>query len=166
MSDDIWLHRSGVYTPFVKRGKAIWRPVLRRHGQPHVERPSAPKGDALSSRRFVCKAAATTDPFGRAGTGRHPLFSTLKGEPLWDSYVRTLCKRLAAKAGIEKRVHPHGLRHGWALAQVQNGTSLNAIQQLLGHRSLHTTSVYLQHIAPAAAVAEAAVKTTHLAVEP
>jgi integrase len=34
-----------------------------------------------------------------------------------DSYVRTLCKRLATKVGIEKRVHPHGLRHGWALAQ-------------------------------------------------
>jgi site-specific recombinase XerD len=96
-------------------------------------------------------------------TGRHPLFCTLRGEPLWDSYVRTLCKRLAAKAGIEKRVHPHGLRHGWALAQVQAGTSLNAIQQLLGHRSLHTTSVYLQHIAPAAAVAEATAKTAHLA---
>jgi site-specific recombinase XerD len=85
---------------------------------------------------------------------------------LWDSYVRTLCKRLAAKAGIEKRCHPHGLRHGWALAQVQAGTSLNAIQQLLGHRSLHTTSVYLQHIAPAAAVAEATAKTAHLAVAP
>ncbi len=99
-------------------------------------------------------------------TGRHPLFCTLRGEPLWDSYVRTLCKRLAAKAGIEKRVHPHGLRHGWALAQVQSGTSLNAIQQLLGHRSLHTTSVYLQHIAPAAAVAEATAKTAHLAVAP
>jgi site-specific recombinase XerD len=80
--------------------------------------------------------------------------------------VRTLCKRLAAKAGIEKRVHPHGLRHGWALAQVQSGTSLNAIQQRLGHRSLHTTSVYLLHIAPAAAVAEATAKTAHLAVRP
>jgi integrase/recombinase XerD len=99
-------------------------------------------------------------------TGRHPLFCTLKGEPLWDSYVRTLCKRLAARAGVEKRVHPHGFRHGWALAQVQSGTSLNAIQALLGHRSLHTTSTYLQHIAPAAAVAEATTKTAHLAVEP
>jgi site-specific recombinase XerD len=99
-------------------------------------------------------------------SGRPPLFCTLKGEPLWDSYVRALCKRLAAKAGIEKRVHPHGLRHGWALAQVQAGTSLNAIQQLLGHRSLHTTIVYLQHIAPAAAVAEAIGKTAHLAVQP
>jgi len=46
---------------------------------------------------------------------------------------------------------------------VQSATSLNAIQQLLGHRSRHTTTVYLQHIAPAAAVAEATAKTTHLA---
>jgi site-specific recombinase XerD len=99
-------------------------------------------------------------------TGRHPLFCTLQGEPLWDSYVRTLCKRLAVKAGVEKRVHPHGFRHGWALGQVQAGTSLNTIQQLLGHRSLHTTSVYLQHIAPAAAVAEATAKTAHLAMQP
>jgi len=99
-------------------------------------------------------------------TARHPLFCTLKGGPLWDSYVRTLCKRLAAKAGVEKRCHPHGFRHGWALGQVQAGTSLNAIQQLLGHSSLATTSVYLRNIAPAAAVAEATAKTAHLAVQP
>ena len=99
-------------------------------------------------------------------TARHPLFCTLKGQPLWDSYVRTPASGSRQKAGIEKRVHPHGLRHGWALAQVQSGTSPNAIQQLLGHRSLHTTSVYLQHIAPAAAVAEATSKTRHLAVQP
>jgi site-specific recombinase XerD len=82
-----------------------------------------------------------------------------------DTYS-ALCKRLAAKAGVEKRVHPHGLRHGWALGQVQAGVSLNAIQALLGHRSLHTTSIYLSHIAPAAAVAEATAKTQHLAVQP
>jgi site-specific recombinase XerD len=99
-------------------------------------------------------------------TGHHPLFCTLRGKPLWDSYVRTLGKRLAKKAGVEKRCHPHGLRHGWALAQVQSGASLNAIQQHLGHRSLHTTSVCLQHIAPAAAVAEATAKMAHLAVQP
>ena len=69
--------------------------------------------------------------------------------------VRALCKRVAAKAGVGKRVHPYGLRHGWALAQVQSGTSLNAIQHLFGHGSLHTTSAYLQHIAPVAVVAEA-----------
>jgi site-specific recombinase XerD len=99
-------------------------------------------------------------------SGRHPLFCTLRGEPLWDSYVRTLCKRLAVKAGIEKRVHPHGLRHGWALGQVESGTSLPVIQQLLGHTSLATTATYVSHIAPAKAVAEANRRTAHLAVQP
>jgi site-specific recombinase XerD len=129
------------------------------------------KGDKARTAPLPSDAAEAIDRWldcrKRLGlTGRHPLFCTLQGERLWDSYVRTLCKRLAAKAGIEKRVHPHGLRHGWALAQVQSGTSLNAIQQLLGHRSLHTTSVYLSHIAPAAALAEATAKTAHLAVKP
>jgi site-specific recombinase XerD len=99
-------------------------------------------------------------------TGRHPLFCTLRGEPLWDSYVRTLCKRLAAKAGVDKRVHPHGFRHGWALGQVEGGTSLPVIQLLLGHSSLSTTATYVSHIAPANAVAEAVSKTAHLAVQP
>src|SRR5262249_16507995 len=34
-------------------------------------------------------------------TGRHRLFCTLRGQPLWDSYARALCKRLATKAGVE-----------------------------------------------------------------
>jgi hypothetical protein len=89
-------------------------------------------------------------------TGRHPLFCTLTGEPLWDSYVRTLCRRLAAKAGIEKRVHPHRFRHGWALSQVESGTSFPVIQQLLGHSSLATTATYVSHIAPAKAPERAA----------
>jgi integrase/recombinase XerD len=129
------------------------------------------KGDKARTAPLPTDAADAVDRWlecrKRLGlTGRHPLFCTLKGEALWDSYVRTLCKRLAAKAGVEKRVHPHGFRHGWALGQVQAGVSLNAIQQLLGHRSLHTTSVYLNHLAPAAAVAEATSKTVHLAVQP
>jgi len=99
-------------------------------------------------------------------SGRHPLFCTLKGDSLWDFYVRTLCKRLAAKAGIEKRVHPHGFRHGWALGQVETGTSLPVIQRLVGHSSLATTTTYVSHIAPARAVAEANGRTVHLAVQP
>jgi len=129
------------------------------------------KGDKARTAPLPTDAAEAIDRWLDARrklgiTARRPLFCTLRGEALWNSYVRTLCKRLAAKAGVEKRVHPHGFRHGWALGQVQAGVSLNAIQALLGHRSLHTTSVYLQHIAPAAAVAEATAKTTHLAVQP
>jgi site-specific recombinase XerD len=45
------------------------------------------------------------------GTGPGKLFCTLVGTPLSDDYVRGLLHRLGAKAGISKRVHPHGLRH-------------------------------------------------------
>ena len=48
--------------------------------------------------------------------------------------LREITTRLpGVKAGVEKRVHPHGFRHGWALGQVESGTSLPIIQQLLGH---------------------------------
>ena len=44
-------------------------------------------------------------------SGRSRLFCTLQGRPLHASYVRTLLHRLGDKVGIDKRVHPHALRH-------------------------------------------------------
>ena len=41
-----------------------------------------------------------------------PLFCTLSGRPLQPAYLRALFPRLARKAGIAKRVHAKGLRHG------------------------------------------------------
>ncbi len=81
-------------------------------------------------------------------TGRQPLFCTLDGRPLKSSYVRTLLPRLAAKAGLEKRVHAHGLRHTHAAELAREGTPANLIQAQLGHNSLATTDRYLRHIAP------------------
>lgn len=53
---------------------------------------------------------------------RVPLFSTLEGKALKPSYVRTLLPRLASKVGIEKRVHPHGLRHTHAYELMMEGS--------------------------------------------
>jgi site-specific recombinase XerD len=75
------------------------------------------------------------------------VFVTLAGQPLKSSYVRTLLPRLAAKAGIAKRVHPHGLRHTFAAELAREGVPMNEIQRWLGHSSLHTTTTYLDHIA-------------------
>jgi site-specific recombinase XerD len=51
-------------------------------------------------------------------------------------------------AGIDKRVHPHILRHTRASELAGEGTPVNVIQTALGHSSLATTSAYLDHIAP------------------
>ena len=79
---------------------------------------------------------------------RAPLFCTLDGKPLHPSYVRTLLPRLAAKAGIDKRVHPHGLRHTLAFELMMEGLPVPIIQKQLGHANLATTQRYLDHIAP------------------
>jgi integrase len=62
--------------------------------------------------------------------------------------VRALFKRLGKKAGIEKRVHAHGLRHTHAAQLAEEGVRMNVIQRQLGHSSLATTSRYLEHISP------------------
>jgi site-specific recombinase XerD len=81
--------------------------------------------------------------------GRAALLCTLDGGPLASSYVRALLPRLAARAGIEKRVHAHGLRHTHAAELAREGLPMNLIQAQLGHTSLATTSRYLAHIQPA-----------------
>lgn len=85
--------------------------------------------------------------------GRAPLLCTLKGGKLHTSYVRALLPRLAAQAGIEKRVHAHGLCHSHAADLVREGVPVNLIQRQLGHASLAVTSAYLDHIAPEQVVA-------------
>jgi site-specific recombinase XerD len=54
---------------------------------------------------------------------RLPLICSLKGEALCPTAMRELMKRLARKAGIVKRVHPHALRHSFAADGCKTGTS-------------------------------------------
>jgi site-specific recombinase XerD len=74
------------------------------------------------------------------------LFCTLAGDPVSDDYVRNLLRRLATGAGIEKRVHPHGLRHSYAVELRKAGMDVAAISKLLGHSSVAVTARYLDHL--------------------
>ncbi len=77
-----------------------------------------------------------------------PLFCSQKCRRMSNSMVREMLKRNAARAGIEKRVHPHGLRHTMAYELLMEGVPIPIIQRQLGHTSLQTTDTYLSHIAP------------------
>jgi site-specific recombinase XerD len=79
---------------------------------------------------------------------RHPVFCTLQGKPLQPRYARSLLARLATNAGIDKRVHPHGLRHTGASEMRAEGIDIAVISRQLGHSSIATTARYLDHIAP------------------
>jgi len=89
----------------------------------------------------------------RGINGNSRLFCTLDGRPMSSAYVRQLLPRLAKKAGIEKRVHAHGLRHSFAYSLLKEGVDVGTISTLLGHSSIAVTARYLAHLHPADAIA-------------
>src|SRR5260370_35956575 len=53
------------------------------------------------------------------------------------------CRNAAKRAGIQKQVHPHTLRHCFATHLLEQGAELRNIQMLLGHSDLEQTTIYL-----------------------
>jgi site-specific recombinase XerD len=88
----------------------------------------------------------------RGINGRATVFCTLDGGPIQQSYVRHLLPRLAMRAGIEKRVHAHGLRHAYAVELEREGAPLSTIRDLLGHSTASVTDRYLRRHGAGAAV--------------
>jgi len=71
------------------------------------------------------------------------LFPTQPGKAVSHRTVAQIFTNSLNKARIKKKVGIHSLRHSFATHLMEDGVSLPIIQQLLGHRSLKTTSVYL-----------------------
>lgn len=114
--------------------------VLHGKGDKATVRGFHPSADATLARWLDTRKA-----LGLAHNGT-PLFCTLAGGPLSDRQVRDMLKRRAARAGIEKRVHPHGLRHTYADELQHQGVPVSTISKLLGHSSIAVTSRYLDHL--------------------
>lgn len=63
-------------------------------------------------------------------------------EPLTTRNIQKIIKKAALKAGINKKVTPHTLRHSFATHLLEAGTDIRMIQVLLGHENLNTTEIY------------------------
>lgn len=70
-----------------------------------------------------------------------------KGEPLSVKAVQYMVREAHRRTPIRKAVHPHTLRHTFAVHYLNNGGSLTRLQQLLGHAHLSTTLLYLRYAA-------------------
>ena len=77
-------------------------------------------------------------------TASKKLFVTEAGIPFTTQKTRKLLGNLASKAGIERRITPHMLRHTAATQLLESGVDIRYVQKLLGHQSISTTEIYTQ----------------------
>lgn len=70
------------------------------------------------------------------------IFLSVRGRKLTNQRIWQLLGELGRRAGLQKDVHPHMLRHSFATHLLQGGADLRIIQEMLGHADISTTQVY------------------------
>lgn len=113
-----------------------------------IEKPKGYSGGAMPREIGIDKKAAENIMAWLAvrGSGDGPLFITRNGSGVLPVYLRNLLKRLARKAGITRRIHPHAFRHTFARELYDDGVGIVDLMMAMGHVSLNNTQKYLRHI--------------------
>ena len=70
-------------------------------------------------------------------------FCTLKGGQVSTRYIGLAVKRYILKAGINKNISPHSLRHSYATEFYRQTKDLETLRMILGHSSIITSQIYV-----------------------
>ncbi len=70
------------------------------------------------------------------------IFLNRYGQRIIERRVQKIIQEYAERAGIDKRVHPHMLRHTFATHLLDGSADLRVVQELLGHANLSSTQIY------------------------
>ncbi len=73
---------------------------------------------------------------------REALFINRYGKRLSQRMIQKIITSCGLKAGINKHIYPHLLRHSFATHMLDGGADLRVVQELLGHANLGTTQIY------------------------
>ncbi len=121
--------------------------VLRVLGKGSKER-LVPFGEHAA--QWLRQYLAESRPELLAGKQTEDLFVTLRGSRAGEAMSRVMfwmvVKKYALAAGILAPMSPHTLRHAFATHLLNHGADLRAVQMLLGHADISTTTIYT-HIA-------------------
>ena len=121
--------------------------VLRVTGKGNKER-MLPFGEVAAS--WLQRYMNESRPALLAGRSTDDLFVTFRGPKAGQAMSRVmfwmLIKKYAVQAGITAPLSPHTLRHAFATHLLNHGADLRAVQMLLGHADISTTTIYT-HVA-------------------
>jgi integrase/recombinase XerD len=117
--------------------------VLRVMGKGSKER-LVPFGEV--ARDWIVRYVADARPAILAGQQSEDLFVTGRGHGMTRAMFWVIVKKQAAAAGITAPLSPHTLRHAFATHLLNHGADLRAVQMLLGHADISTTTIYT-HVA-------------------
>lgn len=114
--------------------------LLRIRGKGSKERivPVAPQAIKLLRHYLAGARVELTESIPQAPW----FFVSRRGRKLDRERVWAIIKDAALRAGIDKNIHPHTLRHSFATHLLANGADLRIIQEMLGHADIGTTEIY------------------------
>ena len=114
----------------------IGRDGIRVLGKGNVERVVYVQDSLLTAILFHAQ---------EQGLERHDfLFPSRKGGHITKQRADQILKQAARRAGLQRTVHAHLFRHGYAINFLNCSGRLDALQEQLGHRDINTTRIYLR----------------------